>query len=235
MVARSSNFSSDMPRHIQRICCRRVRLLLLFAFIAVIHGNLSGAVVTVSGTVTIGTSAVSSISVGDKFDYTVQINDGAVDQEPSNKQGSFNAATVSVSLSRVATNTGSWNPSGGVFSLTQPLTTSTSSSDISVLFPGTGFPADGTYAFDHFDLNWTGGFTVTDTGSGQTLAQQLGGQFPATMTSSTADLVFLDPVSHNGIAANGPATAAVATPEPGTGGLLLCGAIAVVLRRRRQK
>jgi len=193
-------------------------------------------VVTISGTVQIDGTAVPRISIGDRFTYQLQIQDAVVDSEASDKEGEFLGALLSITLSRAATNTGSWDPAGGTFQLGSAVVgTEDFSKFITVDLTGVGFQESGNgFPFRGFTLFFQGGLTVNDSGAGQTLAEQLNGSLTvAQLTESRGGLGF-GQVPGAGIGAGGPASA-IAIPEPGGPVLFICGSWIFCRLRSRQR
>jgi len=122
---------------------------------------------------------LSEFNIGDEYNFAFTYDDQATDTEPSTGAGRFNTAITAFTLSAAPGNTpGSWDPSGGTFTLPGPIQTRAAGPGFRLQPPGTGFPPFGGQPFLSLDILFVGGFTVTDTGSGQTLAAQIGGASP---------------------------------------------------------
>jgi hypothetical protein len=118
---------------------------------------------------------ITAIEVGDRFIIHYVLNDAATDTQPSAFTGIFPGLVTSFTMTRHSTSTGTWIPSG-TFDLGPNASFSTSAPGDSINFrvPGTGFPNGGTdLLFEDLDLNWNWPSGISDSGSGQSFAQQL--------------------------------------------------------------
>jgi hypothetical protein len=122
---------------------------------------------------------LSEFNIGDEYNFAFTYDDQAADTEPSTGGGRFNTAITAFTLSAVPGNTpGSWDPSGSTFTLPGSIQTRAAGPDCRLQPQGTGLPPSVASHFCPWISCLLGGFTVTDTGSGQTLAAQIGGDLP---------------------------------------------------------
>ena len=118
---------------------------------------------------------ITAIHVGDRFIINFVLNDAATDIQPSTATGIFPGLVTSFSMNRHPSSTGTWVPSG-TFDLGAEATYATSADLDAMVFtiPGTGFPNGGAdLLFENLDLVWDWPPGISDSGSGQTFAQQL--------------------------------------------------------------
>lgn len=79
--------------------------------------------ITVNGTITVNADDGASFKAGDSFTYSFTFNDATTDTASQTFSGQFNAGVSAFSLVRGNSNTGTWDPAGGTFTvspLSQP-------------------------------------------------------------------------------------------------------------------
>src|SRR5262249_49501412 len=158
-------------------------LAIPLAFCAASSAHAGSITVNATTTVTfVRPGHETRFALGDKFDFSFAYNDAITDTNAATNSGRFNAAITSVSLTRYATNAGSWNPASGTFTTPTFLNTGTTGNGgIGFGLNGTGFPASGSNAFNGLIVSLKASIApplITDTGLGQTLAAQFGGALP---------------------------------------------------------
>lgn len=174
--------------------------------------------------------------VGDLFNVTFSVNDSVKDTSASTNSGQFNSALSSFLISRVATNTGTWNPTG-IFATPATIYTEDGPQErFRFRINASGFPSAGGKNLGSFFFEYSTSTTgnITDTGLGQSLASQFTtGKFsPATFAQDR--LVFFDFGSDSRVsAAFDSLSSPTAVPEPSS--VLLLGCIAITYRLLRQK
>lgn len=139
---------------------------------------VNAANVTLDVVLTIDTSAVAEIPVGDKYIISFTFDDSAVDGNVSIGSGAFPDALQSFSISRDPGNSGTWDPAGGTPDLAADnFVINAFGDNLTLQVRGTGFPSASPGPFFDVSLGFSFSVDIVDTGSGQTLDQQLGSAF----------------------------------------------------------
>lgn len=120
---------------------------------------------------------VTAVAVGDRFTVQFTIEDSVIDTNASTGAGTFPSLVTSFIVTPDPTNSGTWAPTG-TFDLgaASNYVTNAFGDGVTLQVRGTGFPDGGAgLTFQDFDLNFGVPFGVTDSGLGDTFAQQLSG------------------------------------------------------------
>lgn len=203
----------------------------------------SAAHITVNGTMTANANQGSILS-GDRFNYSFTFDDQTIDQSAETYKGLFNSAVSAFSLTRQASNLGTWDPAPVVFSVS-PVTSfavNANAENIALQVNGFGSTNVGVGPFHsiYLSYNWvtiSGGVTnvarnFIDTGSGQTFAEIVG--------ESPLNFTLIGPTSYGQIN-GGPifrleqTGVTVAVPEPLAASVMLLGMAVVASRKLRAK
>ena len=196
------------------------------------------ASISVSGQLTVSANYGSEFKTGDTFNFSFTLIDTTTDSRSETFVGQFSPGVSGFSLVSGSGNTGTWNPSTGVFAPVHNFVTGANSDSITLQVGGSGFPQIGGINFLDVGLTfaWTSSIRdFVDTGSGQTFAEQVGtsGLDFSTANSFSAQLrnaSFAGPQMTMSVTG-----APTAVPEPtsyAAGPLaLLC---AILYRRRRR-
>lgn len=146
----------------------------------------NAAVIVVNGMMTAKANFGSDFQVGDRFNYSFTFNDQAIDQSAETYNGLFNSAVSAFSLTRQASNLGTWDPAAGVFAVSpvRNFAINANGEEITLQVGGMGLPnVAGPAFFDvYLSYNWNSFLNpapnlvrnFVDTGSGQTLAEIVG-------------------------------------------------------------
>lgn len=194
--------------------------------------------ITVNGTMT----APANLG-GDRFNYSFTFDDQAIDQSPETYNGLFSSAVSAFSLTRQASNLGTWDPSSLVFAVSpvHNFTINANSENLTLQVRGNGMTnALGAYPVDiYLSYKWIvvgGGTNVThdfvDTGSGQTFAEIVG--------ESPLNFAAIGPLSYGQIGGGAffkleQTGMTVAIPEPVPASLTLIGMAVVAAQKLRLK
>jgi len=147
-----------------------------------VPGISSAELITVTGTITVDADDGASFKAGDTFVYSFTFNDATIDTASQTFNGQFNAGVSAFSLTRVtrdASNTGTWDPASGTFTVSPIANMNVNANGESVTLQanGSGFPAINGVAFFDVGLSFVfpnPPYDFVDTGSGQTFAQMVG-------------------------------------------------------------
>ncbi len=175
----------------------KLRLLgALCAFLLTIAAtSATASLFTYKGTIVItDNDGATEMLVGDRFDFLFTYDDSAAtDADPDTIFGRFQNPLTDLQLTRESANTGTWDPAGGSFTLPSIIHTNvTPTGRFRPSALGTGFPDLDGIPFSELAFDFGGG-TVTDTGSGQTLSDQIGGPFnPSLFPTQEAFLIWDD-------------------------------------------
>lgn len=215
----------------------RLVVALLAAFI--LSTNLWSQVVRepmVTGTLTVNADDGLSFKAGDTFVYSFTFDQATTDASSSTFNGQFNAGVSAFSLIRSGSNTGTWDPASGIFTVSpvSNMSVNANGEQVTLQATGTGFPLINGVPF--LDIVLSFGFSnppydFVDTGSGQTFTEMVG--------VSAADWYFPTAGSHGAEIRNvnfdSPSlSASVAVPEPATYALLLLAGAGWLLLKRRK-
>jgi len=205
--------------------------ILIIGLTLVVVSAGQATLLSYQGTFEINTSPISEIVSGDTFAFTFTYDDAITDNSVITNHGSFSGALTAFSLTAEAGNAGTWDPSGGIFTL--PGSVTTSAARVIFLALGTGFPhLNMTGTFSNAQLSFNG-IPITDTGGGQTLADQLGGPLSGDLSTFTstegAIAIFFGP------RATGSLTSFSAVPVPTTLILFVTGLIGLAGYRWQQR
>jgi hypothetical protein len=139
---------------------------------ALVQGSFSVEVVALD-------PGITTVVLGDRFDIDFTVDDAATDDEISSGGGHFPGLLTSFVLTADPGNTGSWAPSG-TFDLgaASNFVTNAIGDGYTFQVRGTGFPDGGPgLPFFDIDLNFTWPGDITDSGIGDSFADQFGGAF----------------------------------------------------------
>jgi hypothetical protein len=118
---------------------------------------------------------ITAVAVGDRFTIAYTVEDAAVDDTPSVGAGHFPGLLSSFTMTPDASNTGAWAPTG-TFDLGAASNFVDNAFGDSITFQvrGTGFP-DGApgLTFNDIDMGFSWPGDITDSGLGDTFAEQL--------------------------------------------------------------
>ena len=214
-----------------------IRLTLLTLCAAFLASQTQAALVSVQGTGTVTTSPLSDIVVGDKFQFAFTYDDSVTDISPATTNGIFPGAITAYSLSALGGNTGIWTPGTGTAASNQILTAASVNLMSLQNFTTTGYnQADGK---DLFQIIGPAMFlqsdNIIDTGSGQTLAAQLGGipNFGTLAANSNLQLQFGAPGNVSVVQMSLSNVGLV--PEPSSLVLLASALVGVAILRRKRR
>jgi hypothetical protein len=143
-----------------------------------VPGISSAELITVTGTITVDADDGASFKAGDTFVYSFTFNDATIDTASQTFNGQFNAGVSAFSLTRDASNTGTWDPASGTFTVSPIANMNVNANGDSVTLQanGSGFPdLNGVPFFDvGLSFGFGGVYDFVDTGIGQTFAQMAG-------------------------------------------------------------
>ena len=209
------------------------------AAILVPNGNFSNgaaqALIVVSGTITVDADDGDSFKLGDTFDYSFTFNDEMTDTDLNTFSAQFNAGVSAFSLTRGGSNTGTWEPASGTFTVS-PITNMNVNANgefITLQVTGSGFPNLNGVAFFDVVLSYgfSGVYDFVDTGSGQTFAEVVGVS-QLNFASASSQSAEIRNTSFNSPSLS---TSVVAVPEPSIAVLVLMAGGAWLLRRRLRR
>jgi len=142
-------------------------------------GGTSAAIVVLELTGVVAApvpAELSDFSVGDSYTLTVTIDDAVTDVGAGTSGGSFPGLVTAFNAQADPGNTGSWTPDGTLDGPGSNYVTNANGNNFTLQLRGNGFDDGGDPTFSFFDfsigLNWPPG--ITDSGAGDTFAQQLG-------------------------------------------------------------
>ncbi len=147
------------------------------------------ALLSYTGTVQIDTTNVAGeIDINDVFDFSFTYDDAITDIEGSIIVSEFPNAVTAFSFVRVS-GTGTWDPAG---TLSLPANVFIGEEGLGALSIDTtaGTPLS-TEPNSSIALAFNGGFTINDTGIGQTIDQQIGGPLPGDINVFTSARVII--------------------------------------------
>jgi hypothetical protein len=159
--------------------------------------------------------ALTELAVGDRFTLAFTIDDQDLDTNASVGAGTFPGLVTSFSAKPVPGNTGTWDPSDGSFDPgASNFVTNAFGDNFTLQVHGSGFPTAGGFPFWDFSLGFDWPSGVSDSGSRDTFAEQLGlaeGAFDlAAAQPQEVEIRFLDGMDFL-------AATATVVPEPGAG------------------
>jgi len=131
---------------------------------------------------------IDALVVGDVFFIDFTVDDSVVDTNASIGGGRFPGLVTDFSLIASLSNEGSWTPSGTYDATASNFVTNAFGDNLTLQVRGTGYPDGGPgLSFHDIDLGFIWPFDLTDSGTGDTFAQQLlpasFGVPPATLAS----------------------------------------------------
>jgi hypothetical protein len=174
-------------------------------------------------------AGVTAVAVGDRFRIELTIDDTAVD-DGTTLGGHFPGLLTSFSMTSHPANTGSWEASG-VFDLgaASNFVTIANGDAFTFQLHGMGFPDGGPgLPFFDVDIDFTYGADISDSGMGQTFAEQFPAGFDPSLAGIGTGRIRFEPTPGSFPAAHFDA------PEPGAAGLLLA-ALCLLARRRARR
>lgn len=192
--------------------------LLAFALVSLGISPAKAALVSLSGTVSITNSpSLADFNVGDIFTFSLTYDDSVADSDSATDAGTFTGALTAFTFTRSPANVGAWDPSSGTFSLPFELYTQPGTMVFSA--EGSGFPTIGANPFQRIYVSIPL-LSVSDTGLGQTLAQQLGGIATWNNLGDQGGWIEATSEASFDVTSFGP----TAVPEPGSAALAILGA-----------
>jgi hypothetical protein len=116
--------------------------LLIATVISTTATSVMATLVTRAGTVRITSSQFTTdVAVNDLFHFSFTYDDSVTDSNGATTLGTFTDALTAFSFSRDAGNSGTWDPSGGTFSLPDTIfSSSLSEGAFNIAVSGSGFP-----------------------------------------------------------------------------------------------
>ena len=151
-------------------------------------------------------SGITSLAIGDRFAIALVVNDSVLDTNSSIGGGQFPSLLSSFAMTALPGNTGTWQPSGTFNLPSSNFVTNAFGNAFTFQLRGSGFP-DGGFGLPFFDVDlnfsWLG--DITDSGLGDSFAQQLGTTFDPTRAVLGGSAIRF------GASAQSDATLAVAT------------------------
>jgi hypothetical protein len=226
----------------------KMKLLAFLAITLSFTISSMATLVTVSGQFAVTSSTSSSVvAVGDIFSFTLNYEDSLLDLEagvqfplnPFNATGEFISSSLSNLNLTVTKVSGTGTFSGSISStsnssigpLGQPGIFTNGLSDITILPGNSGQLIDPLVQATYLRLDYNGPFVINDTGTGQTLANQLGNQSIGDITWTTGSVTIgLNTQTNSGGSFGGTI---LNVPEPTTLSGLAMGLFSILRRRRR--
>jgi len=175
----------------------------------------SAELITVTGTITVDADDGASFKAGDTFGYSFTFNDATTDTSSSTFNAQFSAGVSAFSLTRDASNTGTWDPASGTFTVSPiaNMNVNANGDSVTLQVRGSGFPdLNGVPFFDvGLSFGFGGVYDFVDTGIGQTFAQ-MAGVSPVNFALASFQNAEIRDTSFEGPTLS----ASVAVPEPAT-------------------
>ncbi len=126
-------------------------------------------------------AVITTLAVGDRFAIALTVNDAVLDQNSSIGGGQFPNLLSDFTMTAFPTNAGTWVPSGTFDLPASNFVDNAFGNGFTFQVRGTGFPDGGPgLPFFDVDLNFSWLGDITDSGLGDSFAQQLGGAFDPT-------------------------------------------------------
>ena len=151
-------------------------------------------------------AGITSLAIGDRFAIALVVNDSVLDTNSSIGGGQFPSLLSSVAMTALPGNTGTWQPSGTFNLPSSNMVTNAFGNAFTFQLRGSGFP-NGGFGLPFFDVDlnfsWLG--DITDSGLGDSFAEQLGTTFDPTRAVMGGSAIRF------GASAQSDATLAVAT------------------------
>ena len=143
-----------------------------------LNSSLQAELITVTGTITVTADDGDSFKTGDTFIYGFTFNDATIDTDIQTYNAQFKDGVSAFSLTRGGSNTGTWDPASGTFTVSPiaNMNVNANGEFITLQATGSGFPDLNGVAFRDVVLSYgfSGVYDFVDTGSGQTFAQMVG-------------------------------------------------------------
>jgi hypothetical protein len=172
---------------------------------------------------------VTAVAVGDRFDIALAIDDTAIDDLGLSGVGHFPGLLTSFVMTSDPANTGSWQASGSFDLAASNFVTNANGDAFTFQLVGTGFPDGGPgLPFLDVDIDFTYAAAISDTGTGQTFADQFDAGFDPALADVGTGRIRFQP------APGQLPSAHFDTPEPGSAALLLAAALVVGLRHENR-
>jgi hypothetical protein len=179
-------------------CLKKSKKVINTALVAavwVLSGTASAALQNLEfvGTVTSKDSQLTNIDIGDQFSVTLTIDDSVTDTNSSIGAGTFPGLVTAFVAAANAGNSGSWSPSGTPDLPASNFVTNAFGNNVTFEVLATSNPEGGIgWAFLAYDIwfGWPPG--VTDSGTGDTFAEQLGAPVSIPPASPTLAIQFTD-------------------------------------------
>lgn len=154
---------------------RVVSWMIIAVFVGV-AASATPVPATLTFRVTAVDPGITAVAVGDRITLQFTVDDSVVDTNAGVGAGTFPSLMTAASGSAAAENSGSWTPSGTFDLAGSNYVTNAYGDNFTFEMSGTGFPDGGAgLPFLDFDLGFQVPFDLTDSGLGDTFAQQLGG------------------------------------------------------------
>jgi T5SS/PEP-CTERM-associated repeat protein len=151
------------------------------AFAAIPCGHAASVPMWMAVEVTQVDAGITSLAVGDRFAIGLVVNDSVLDTNSSVGGGQFPNLLSNFAMTALPGNTGTWQPSGTFNLATSNFVTNAFGNAITFQVRGSGFPTGGLgLPFFDVDLNFPWMGDITDSGLGNSFAQQLGTTFDPT-------------------------------------------------------
>jgi hypothetical protein len=206
----------------------------LFA-VFTLNSNLQAELITVTGTMTVTADDGDSFKTGDTFTYGFTFNDATIDTDSQTFSAQFKNGVSAFSLTRGVSNTGTWDPASGTFTVSPiaNMNVNANGEFVALQATGSGFPDLNGVAFRDVVLSYgfSGVYDFVDTGSGQTFAQMVGVSPLNFALASSQSAQIRD----QAFPPAGPTVSASAIPEPSTWAMMaiFAGGAAFAGWRRR--
>jgi len=158
----------------------RKHAIAALALILLWSTSAIGAPVPISLTFEVASvdAGVTEFAVGDRFTLDFVIEDSTTDTAGSTGAGQFPGLLTSFDATADPANTGAWMPSGAYSSGSSNFVTNAFGNNLTLQIHGTGYPDGGAgLTFHDFDLGFGWPPGITDSGTGDTFAEQLGATF----------------------------------------------------------
>ncbi len=217
-------------------CHKPVRTVMLMALLVLSPVLGLAGTIAVSGQIVVSSDYGDSFKAGDTFNYSFSFDDQTIDSNSATHGAQFGSGVMAFALSRGDSNSGTWDPSVGVFMFDpEPnFSLNANGEGITLQLHGSGLPQINGADFLDIGLTygWGGVRDFVDTGSGQTFAEIVG---ISPLDFSTASGFYAEIRDSN---YEGPnlSMSVTAIPEPSTYATLVgLGALGVAFWRRRRR
>ena len=173
-----------------------------------------------------GSTSGTQIATGDSYLFSFTYDDAATDTNGSSTSGTFSPAVVSMTITPDPGNTGTWN--GTIATpLALPGIAQTNPTNITFSSSPIGFTVINGIPINDFSASFTRSGLIIDSGSGQTISDQLGGGLDGNPGNFESANLLLEGDGGN-IVLN-----LSNVPEPNSMILLFAGLFPTLIRRKR--